>query len=120
MTFYWGPLERQVRIRGSVEQASDEVSDDCFQRRPRGSQITTWASQQSRELADPSELSLRVDSFAERFEGRDPVPRPPHWRGYRLVPRAIEFWEARANRLHERLLYRRGRDGDWATIRLYP
>ena len=120
LTFYWGPLDRQVRIRGSVEQASEEVSDECFTRRPRGSQITAWASKQSRELRSPADLERRVASYTEQFAGQDPVPRPPHWQAYRLVPRTIELWQAKSNRLHDRLVYSRTGDGGWVTRRLYP
>lgn len=118
LTFYWGPLDRQIRIRGSVELASDEVSDQCFSHRPRGSRITAWASRQSRPL-EGEELEHRVASYTERFADHEEVPRPPHWQAYRLVPRAIEFWQARANRLHDRLLYERDGDG-WVTRRLEP
>ena len=120
MTFYWGPLDRQIRIGGSVEKADDEVSDQCFTRRPRGSQITTWASQQSRVLNNPAELERRVASSTERFADQDPVPRPPYWQAYRLEPRTLEFWEAKSNRLHDRLVYSRDPSGEWTTRRLYP
>ena len=119
LTFYWGPLDRQVRVRGGVEQASDEVSDACFSHRPRGSRITAWASRQSRQL-DAPELERRIETFTERFAGRAQVPRPPSWRAYRLAPRAIEFWQARANRRHDRLLYERAAGGSWTTLRLEP
>ncbi len=118
LTFYWGPLDRQVRIRGSVEQASDDVSDACFSHRPRGSRITAWASHQSRPLT-PGELERRVDAVTERFAGVEEVPRPPNWRAYRLVPRAVEFWQGKANRLHDRLLYTR-EGGEWVMSRLEP
>ena len=120
MTFYWGPLDQQIRIRGNVELASDAVSDECFRRRPRGSQVTTWASKQSRDLTSPAELEKRVAAFTEKFASQDPVPRPPHWQAYRLVPRHIEFWAAAASRLHDRVLYSRKLDGTWSTRRLYP
>ncbi len=120
LTFYWGPLDRQVRIAGKVEQASDDVSDECFTRRPRGSQITAWASKQSRVLSQPAELERRVASYTEQLAEQDPVPRPPHWQAYRLVPRTIEMWQAKSSRLHDRLVYSRTSDGTWATQRLYP
>lgn len=119
MTFYWAPLDRQVRIRGRVEVASDEVSDRCFGARPRAAQITAWASRQSREL-DAEDLGRRVESYTERFADAESVPRPPHWRAYRLVPRAVEFWVARGGRLHDRLLYGRDDDGGWTVQRLEP
>ena len=117
LTFYWGPLDRQIRIRGSVEQAPDQVSDQCFSHRPRGSRITAWASRQSRPL--DGALERRVESYTERFADREEVPRPRHWQAYRLVPRAIEFWQAKADRLHDRLLYERNGNG-WTTSRLQP
>ena len=120
LTFYWGPLDRQIRTRGSVELAAEKISDECFSRRPRGSQITAWASKQSRVLERPSDLERRIASFSRKFAGEDPVPRPANWRAYRLNPRAIEFWSARSNRLHDRLLYTRITDGSWSTSRLYP
>ncbi len=118
LTFYWGPLDRQIRIRGGVEQASGEVSDACFSHRPRGSRITAWASRQSREL-DAADLERRIETLNERFADQEDVPRPPNWQAYRLVPRAIEFWQAKANRLHDRLLYTRDGDG-WTTSWLEP
>jgi len=120
LTFYWGPLDQQIRIRGGIEPASDAVSDECFQRRPRGSQVTAWASKQSRDLGSPAELEKRVAALTEKFATQDPVPRPPHWQAYRLVPRHIEFWAAAASRLHDRVLYSRTVDGTWSTRRLYP
>lgn len=119
LTFYWGPLDRQIRIRGRVELASDATSDECFSKRPRGAQITAWASHQSRELEE-GELEKRVESFNERFADTDPIPRPPRWQAYRVVPHSIEFWSARANRLHDRLLYEHSQDEGWTTRRLEP
>ncbi len=119
LTFYWGPLNRQIRVHGSVEQASHEISDDCFSHRPRGSRITTWASRQSHER-DAQALKDRVEAFTERFSNRDSVPRPPRWRAYLLVPRAVELWQAKADRLHDRLLYEKQHDGGWTTRWLDP
>ncbi|MEE8523738.1 MAG: pyridoxamine 5'-phosphate oxidase [Thermoanaerobaculia bacterium] len=120
MTFYWGLLDRQVRIRGEVEQASDEISDRCFRFRPRGSRIAAWASRQSRVLESRSELERMVDHYTEKFAGVEDVPRPPHWQAYRLRPRTLEFWQARADRLHDRLLYTARSDGTWTLESLYP
>jgi pyridoxamine 5'-phosphate oxidase len=119
LTFYWGPLDRQIRIRGVVEPGSEDLSDRCFNQRPRAAQITAWASRQSRERR-AGELEERVEAFTERFADSDRVPRPPHWQAYRLVPRVLEFWLAKAGRLHDRLLYSRGSDGSWTTSRLEP
>ena len=120
LTFYWGPLDRQVCIRGAVETAGDEVSDRCFNLRPRASQITTWATRQSEPLESRADLDRRYELCAERFEGRETVPRPPYWQAYRLRPSTIELWQARARRLHDRLLYTRAGDGSWEIRRLDP
>jgi pyridoxamine 5'-phosphate oxidase len=119
LTFYWGPLDRQIRIRGGVVPGSEELSDECFSHRPRAARITAWASRQSRERRS-GDLEQRVRACTRRFADSDPVPRPPHWQAYRLVPRALEFWSAKAGRLHDRLLYRRRPDGSWTTGRLEP
>jgi pyridoxamine 5'-phosphate oxidase len=119
LTLYWEPLDRQVRIRGGVETGSEELADECFSHRPRPAQITAWASRQSRERRARA-LEDRVEAFTERFADGDGVPRPPHWQAYRLVPRALEFWLAKAGRLHDRLQYSRGEDGSWMTRRLEP
>lgn len=120
LVFYWGPRDRQVRFRGRVEKASDEISDLCFRKRPRGSQIAAWASPQSETFAHREELDRRVEQSTKEFEDQEMVSRPPFWQAYRLVPRAVEFWRARAQRLHDRLLYTREEDGLWRTNWLYP
>lgn len=120
LTFYWGPLDRQVRIRGTVEKASDEVSDRCFSSRPRPSQITAWASRQSRPQESRADLERRYEHYRKKFEGDETVPRPPHWQAYRVLPRAIELWQARAKRLHDRLHYARTDGGAWEIRRLDP
>ncbi len=119
LTFYWGPLDRQVRVCGRVEAAGDAVSDECFRHRPRGSRLTTWASRQSRPRGSREELEERYERVCKRFEGEEEVPRPDHWRAYRLVPRTVELWQAKASRLHDRLLYRRT-DSGWERSWLDP
>jgi len=119
MTFYWQPLDRQVRIRGPVEPVSSEEADAYFATRPRGSRLGAWASDQSRELDTRAALEDRLRAVEERFGAGD-VPRPPHWSGYRIVPDAIEFWQEGALRLHDRFVYERDDAGAWVRRRLYP
>ena len=120
LVLHWAPLERQVRIEGSVEPVSPEEADAYFQSRPRGSQVGAWASAQSRPLTSREALEARVEALTRQYEGKR-IPRPPHWSGFRVVPHRIEFWHARASRLHERLVYLRERAGSpWHTEMLNP
>ena len=118
LLFYWGSLERQVRIEGKVTKVARRESDEYFATRPRGSQLGAWASPQSATIADRAALDRRQAAAAARYAGA--VPRPPYWGGYRLAPESIEFWQGRADRLHDRILYRRIRGGRWVTERLAP
>jgi pyridoxamine 5'-phosphate oxidase len=118
LCFHWQPLERQVRVEGDVESVSAAEADAYFASRPRGSQLGAWASQQSRPLADDAELERRLAEFTARFEGA-PVPRPPHWSGFRVRPRRVEFWRNMASRLHVRHVYTAEGAG-WRVERLYP
>jgi pyridoxamine 5'-phosphate oxidase len=118
LVFYWQPLGRQVRVEGPVERVSKEESAEYFATRPRGSQLAAWTSRQSRPLGDRAELERRYADVEREHEGRE-VPLPPHWGGFRLRPDAIEFWEHRDNRLHDRFRYTRAREG-WDAARLWP
>ncbi|UCC47580.1 MAG: pyridoxamine 5'-phosphate oxidase [Gemmatimonadota bacterium] len=118
MVFHWGALQRQVRIRGDVEKLSEEESRAYFRTRPRGSQLGAWASDQSSVLENRRELVERFREHEQRFKDTE-VPLPPFWGGYRLIPHSFEFWQGRANRLHDRLLYTRESDG-WKVVRLAP
>ena len=118
LLFYWGELERQVRIEGRASSLSGEESDAYFAGRPRGSRLGAWASEQSRPVEDRSVLEERVRALEAEYDGRE-IPRPPFWGGYRVEPQEIEFWQGRENRLHDRLVYRR-EDGAWRIERLQP
>lgn len=118
MTFVWREIERQIRVVGAVEQLPDGESDAYFASRPRGAQIGAWASDQSAEIESRAELEAAEASFEARFPGV--VPRPPHWGGYLIRPRSVEFWQGRPNRLHDRLEYRMADDGRWTIVRLAP
>ena len=118
LLFYWLPIKRQVRIEGTVERATDKDSDEYFRTRPLGSKIGAWTSDQSEVIGSREALETRFAELAEKFG--DNVPRPPHWGGYRVKPTAIEFWQGRENRLHDRLRYRLQEDGSWRIERLAP
>ena len=118
LLFHWKTLRRQVRVRGRVEEASAEESDGYYASRPRGSRIGAWASEQSRPLDARATLEARVKALEAEYEGRD-IPRPPHWGGFRVVPREVELWADGAFRLHDRFLFRWNGDG-WSKARLNP
>jgi pyridoxamine 5'-phosphate oxidase len=118
LCFHWDTLEEQIRIEGRVEVLPADESDTYFRSRPRGSQLGAWASDQSAVLASRETLEEEYRAVERRFDGQ-PVPRPPFWGGFRLVPERIEFWYGRPDRLHDRIVYTR--DGTmWNIARLYP
>lgn len=120
LCFWWGKLERQVRIEGQVELVTADESDEYFNSRPRGSQIGAIASRQSEVLTSYQELLNRVQHLEEKYSGVGQIPRPEFWGGYRVIPQQIEFWQGRPNRLHDRWLYTKVKDGEWKVERLSP
>jgi len=118
LVFWWEPLERQVRIEGEVEKLPEEESTEYFDSRPHGSQLGAWASPQSRVIDSREVLEKRLELVSVEYSEGE-VPRPPHWGGYVVKPRTVEFWQGRPNRLHDRLRYRRD-DNGWTLERLAP
>lgn len=116
--FWWPSLDRQVRVNGSVRLLSEADSLAYWRTRPRGSQLSATVSAQGQEVGSREELEAKVAELAAR--NPDELPLPPMWGGYLIVPRIIEFWESRADRLHDRVEYRRGGDGSWNRRRLQP
>jgi pyridoxamine 5'-phosphate oxidase len=118
MCFHWQLLEEQVRVEGPVEIVTDAEADEYFASRARGSQLGAWASIQSRPMAHDDDLDRRVAEMTARF-GDAPIPRPPNWSGFRVIPERIEFWKNMPSRLHVRHVF--SREGtEWAVSRLYP
>ena len=115
---YWPWMERQVRIEGAISMLSESESDEYFDARPRGHQLAAWASEQSAPIESYAVLEERFAHFEQRFEG-EAVPRPHSWGGYLLAPSYFEFWQGRANRMHERIEYKRSTNG-WEMTRLQP
>ncbi len=118
LVVYWRELDRQVRVRGTVERLPEAESDSYFATRAQESQIGAWASPQSRPVETRDELDRRAAEHAARF-GDDDVPRPPHWGGYLVRPESIEFWQGQVGRMHDRFRYTRAGDG-WEIERLGP
>lgn len=122
LCFHWKSLRRQVRIEGTVEHVSDAESDEYYKTRPVGSRIGAWASDQSRPLQSRTHLANKVSALEAQYQGQeDSIPRPPHWGGYRVIPKAIEFWHDGEFRLHRRVVYTPRADGTgWDRKMLYP
>ncbi len=118
LNIHWAEVERQIRIEGVVEKASEEVSDNYFNKRPKESQIGAWASAQSDELTSRDQLENKVKELTKKYKNSE-VPRPPHWGGYILKPTKVEFWQGRASRLHDRIVFLK-KDGGWQLVRLSP
>lgn len=117
LTFWWQPLERQVRIAGTVERISRAETEAYFHSRPRGHQLSAWASPQSSRVAGRAELEARAGEVETLFPGE--VPLPDYWGGYRVTPLRMEFWQGRENRLHDRFLFEK-QNGGWTVTRLAP
>lgn len=118
LLFHWGVLQRQVRIEGIVEKVSKKESEQYFQSRDRGSQIGAWASRQSETMCNESELKERFKQMEQEFAGKT-VPLPEFWGGWRIIPERIEFWQGRASRLHDRVIFTK-QDNRWEVTKLFP
>ncbi len=118
LTFFWNELERQVRIEGTARVVADEISENYFHSRPFESKLSAAATRQSREVPDRKYLEAQRDALRKELNGHE-VPRPAQWGGYLVVPRRVEFWQGRENRLHDRLVYVRKAE-EWKLIRLSP
>jgi pyridoxamine 5'-phosphate oxidase len=119
LVFWWGRLERQIRIEGQVERLSAAESDAYYQSRPKGSRLGAWLSAQSEVIANRQDLEEQIAALEEEYADHDP-PRPPFWGGYRLVPSLFEFWQGGPHRLHDRLRYVLQESGRWQIERLAP
>lgn len=119
LLLHWDSLMRQVCIEGGVTQVDDAEADAYFTTRPRGAQLGAWVSQQSEPVESRAVLEAEIETMTRRFEG-GPVPRPPHWSGYRVALESIELWQGRTDRLHDRIVYTRDANGVWLAQRLSP
>ena len=120
LNFFWPQLERQVRIEGAVVRLSDSDADTYFQSRPRSSQIGAWSSPQSRKLKNRYDLEERVTYYETKFKDEITIPRPEFWGGFLLKPTLVEFWQGRASRLHDRVVFENPRGAKWKINRLAP
>ncbi|MEU7931367.1 pyridoxamine 5'-phosphate oxidase [Micromonospora echinofusca] len=120
LVFPWFPMHRQVTVTGRVERVDRAETEAYFASRPRGSQLGAWASTQSRVIPGRAVLDEAYRAAAERFAEVEPIPAPPYWGGLRVRPDAVEFWQGRVSRLHDRLRFRRTGTGEWVVERLAP
>ncbi len=118
-TFFWHSLEHQIIIKGKAEKIAENLSDGYFESRPEGSKLGAWASHQSQVIESRKALDQKLEDYKTRFEGKE-IPRPDYWGGYIIKPVSIEFWQGRANRMHDRILFTLQEDYNWKTERLEP
>tara|TARA_B100000768_G_C11236205_1_gene357350 strand:- start:213 stop:857 length:645 start_codon:yes stop_codon:yes gene_type:complete len=119
-TFFWPELERQVCIYGNVTELSDQENDSYFASRPRESQLGAWVSKQSQPLSSREELDATLKAVREKYKDLDVIDRPNHWGGFRIAFVSVEFWQGRASRLHDRIVYRKSKSGQWEKYLLQP
>lgn len=120
INFHWKSLTRQVRVEGVLEEVTPEESDAYFNSRPRGSRIGAWASKQSQPIENDNDFKEALAKYEKEFEGQEVIPRPPHWKGFRLKPNHFEFWQAGEFRIHQRFTYTPDDNGNWTITTLYP
>ena len=120
LTFFWGSLERQVRIEGTIEKLSKEDSEKYFKLRPRNSQLGAVASPQSQEIANRDVVEKKWEELVEEYGEDKEIPKPSFWGGYVLKPRYVEFWQGRSSRLHDRIVYKKIDNKNWKKVRLAP
>lgn len=120
LNFHWKTLQKQVRIEGELEEVTSKESDEYYNSRPRGSRIGAWASKQSQQIKNDDDFEKLLAKYEKEFEGQEDIPRPPHWKGFRVKPSYFEFWQAGEFRIHKRHLYTPDGDNGWTTKVLYP
>ncbi len=119
LSFFWQGLERQVIIKGNAKKLAENLSDGYFESRPEGSKIGAWASEQSKPIPSREELDKKLHTFEKKFVGKE-IPRPENWGGFLVIPIAMEFWQGRPNRMHDRILFTLQKDYNWKIERLQP